>query len=253
MSSNCQKQCYRLLFDVAWSTLQSFSNNDKKLQGTPGVTAVLHTHSRALAYHPHLHVVIPAAAINKSHRLWREKQGKYLFSHKALAKVFRARMLSALYNEKLRLPEQLPEQWVVDCRPVGSGDKAFIYLGRYLYRGVIQEKNILSCQNGHVTFRYLDSRSKKYQVVSVPGAKFLWLVIQHTLPKGFRRARNFGFLHPNSKTLIRLIKLTLQFNPERLKKETKTLPRLLCQVCNHPMQIVQTLIERKMSIERAPI
>jgi len=248
-----QKQCYRLLFDVAWSTLQSFSNNDKKLQGTPGVTAVLHTHSRALAYHPHLHVVIPAAAINKSHRLWREKQGKYLFSHKALAKVFRARMLSALYNEKLRLPEQLPEQWVVDCRPVGSGDKAFIYLGRYLYRGVIQEKNILSCQNGHVTFRYLDSRSKKYQVVSVPGAKFLWLVIQHTLPKGFRRARNFGFLHPNSKTLIRLIKLTLQFNPERLKKETKTLPRLLCQVCNHPMQIVQTLIERKMSIERAPI
>jgi len=127
-----QRQCYRLLFDVVWSTLQSFSRHDKKLQGTPGVTAVLHTHSRALAYHPHLHVVIPAAAINQSHRLWRVKQGKYLFSHKALAKVFRARMLSALHHEKIKLPERVPEQWVVDCRQVGSGEKAFIYLGRYL-------------------------------------------------------------------------------------------------------------------------
>ena len=95
-----------------------------------------------------------------------------------------------------------------------------------------------------------------YFFLTVPGAKFLWLVIQHTLPKGFRRARNFGFLHPNSKTLIRLIKLTLRFNPECLEKETKALPRLFCSGCGHPMQIVQTLIERKVrkqGIERVPI
>ena len=248
-----QRRCYRLIFDVAWRTLQSFSGNDKKLQGTPGAIAVLHTHSRALAYHPHLHVVIPAAAINKQQRLWREKPGRYLFSHKALAKVFRARLLAALHNEKLRLPEKLPEQWVVDCRQVGSGEKALIYLGQYLYRGVIQEKNILSCQNGHVTFRYLDSKTKKYRVNTVSGAKFLWLVIQHTLPKGFRRARNFGFLHPNSKRLIHLIKRSLRFNPEPLEKVTKALPRLRCSACNHPMQIVQTLIERKQRTERVPI
>lgn len=248
-----QRQSYRLFFDAVWSTLLSFSSNDKKLQGTPGAMAVLHTHSRALAYHPHIHVVIPAAAINKEQRLWREKQGKYLFSHKALAKVFRARLLLALKNEKLKLPEQLPECWVVDCRKVGSGEKALIYLGRYLYRGVIQEKNILSCQNGNVTFRYLDSKTKKYQVNTVSGAKFLWLVIQHTLPKGFRRARNFGFLHPNSKSLIRLIKLMFRFNPEKLEKETKALPQHLCPVCNHPMKIVQTLIERRHCTERVPI
>lgn len=248
-----QRRCYRLIFDVVWSTLQSFSGHDKKLQGTPGAVAVLHTHSRALAYHPHLHVVIPAAAINKEQRLWREKQGKYLFSHKALAKVFRARLLSALHNEKLRLPIQLPEQWVVDCRQVGSGEKAFIYLGRYLYRGVIKEKNILSCQNGNVTFRYLDSRSKTFRVITVTGAKFLWLVLQHTLPKGFRRARNFGFLHPNSKTLIRQVKLRRNFTPEQLEEKTKTLPLILCPGCKHSMKIIQTLIERKQRSERVPI
>ena len=41
------------------------------------------------------------------------------------------------------------------------GDKALIYLGRYLYRGVIQEKDILKCENGMVTFRYRDSKTKR--------------------------------------------------------------------------------------------
>ncbi len=26
----------------------------------------------------------------------------------------------------------LPAKWVVDCKPVGNGDQALIYLGRYL-------------------------------------------------------------------------------------------------------------------------
>ena len=32
-------------------------------------------------------------------------------------------------------------------------------------------------------------------------------VLQHVLPKGFRRSRNYGFLHANSKRLITLLKL----------------------------------------------
>ena len=31
------------------------------------------------------------------------------------------------------------------------------------------------------------------------------------LPKGFRRARNFGFLHPNCKRLIALLQVLLKF------------------------------------------
>ncbi len=248
-----QKECYRLLFEVAWSTLQSFGLHDKKLQGILGAIAVLHTHSRALAYHPHLHIVIPAAAIHKKHRLWREKTGRYLFNHKALAKVFRGRLLAAMQAEKINLPQTLPVRWVVDCRQVGSGEKAFIYLGRYLYRGVIQEKNILACKNGNVTFRYRDSKTKTDRIITVSGAKFLWLVIQHTLPKGFRRARSFGFLHPNSKTLISIIKRVLRFNPEALLKKQRTRPRIICPDCQGPMQVVLTLIDRKNQHERIPI
>jgi hypothetical protein len=205
---------------------------------------VLHTHSRALAYHPHIHAVIPAAAINKDNRLWREKPGKYLFNHKALAKVFRAKLLEAIVEDNLKLPDDCPEKWVVDCKSVSSGEKALVYLGRYLYRGVIQEKDILSCQNGKVTFRYLDSKSKQYQNKTVSGARFLWLVLQHVLPRGFRRARNYGFLHPNSKILINLLKLVFNFNPAQFHRKLKPRPQLICACCGKPMQIVKTRIDR---------
>jgi hypothetical protein len=38
-------------------------------------------------------------------------------------------------------------------------------------------------------------------------ANIFGLVLQHVLPKGFRRARNFGFLHPNRKRMNALLKL----------------------------------------------
>jgi hypothetical protein len=83
---------------------------------------------------------------------------------------------------------------VVDCKSVGSGEKALVYLGRYLYRGVIAERDILRCENGQVTYRWRDSKTKKYVQRSVSGVAFLRLVLQHVLPKGFRRARNYGVL-----------------------------------------------------------
>ncbi len=185
-----QKAVYNLLFQCAWETLQSFSLTDKQLKGIAGMIGVLHTHSRALNFHPHLHTVIPAAVIDKTNRLWRKKEGKYLFGHKALAKVFRAKMLAGLVKLGIALPAKYPGKWVVDCKSVGSGDKALVYLGRYLYRGVIREKDILSFEDGQVTFRYIDSGMKETKIRKVSAVKFLWLVLQHVLPRGFRRARN---------------------------------------------------------------
>jgi hypothetical protein len=111
-----------------------------------------------LDYHPHVHVVMPAAAIDADERLWRTKISKtdksYLFNHKALAKMFRAKLLAGIREEGLELPACYPKTWAVNVKSVGSGDKALVYLGRYLYKGVIQEKDIIACRDGQVTFRY---------------------------------------------------------------------------------------------------
>ena len=180
-----QRVVYALLMQCAWDTLATFSRNDRQLRATPGAVGVLHTHNRRLDFHPHVHMVMPAAALDTKHKLWRTKGrrarsrrgkagtttkhaaadaadgggggGGYLFNHKALAKVFRAKVLDAIDRAGLTLPAQLPVTWVVDCKAVGDGQKALLYLGRYLYRGVIQEANILSCEDGLVTFRDRDS------------------------------------------------------------------------------------------------
>ena len=233
-----QRIVYGLLFDCVWATLKTFCLNDKKLGGIPGAIAVLHTNSRELNFHPHVHFVMPATTIDKSKRLWAKKTGKYLFNQKALAKVFRAKMLEALANKNLKLPSCYPKEWVVDCSPVGKGNKALVYLGQYLYRGVISEKNILSCDNGKVSFRYQNSKTKKYQTRTVSAVYFLWLVLQHILPRGFRRARDYGFLHPNSKKLIKILQWIFRLNPINGVAKSKQRKRMICSCCGAFMNII---------------
>jgi hypothetical protein len=241
-----QRTLYDLMMQCSWATLRTFSRNDRQLRGTPGAIAVLHTHSRRLDYHPHVHLVMPAAAIDAETRLWRTKtrprNAPYLFSHKALAKVFRARMLEAFSRAGLPLPSRHPEKWVVDCKHVGSGEKALVYLGRYLYRGVIRERDILTCHNGQVTFRYQHSKTRRRQTRTLPGADFLRLLLRHVLPKGLRRARNFGFLHPNSKRLIQLLHLLFRINPAQAAAAISPRPALACPDCGGVMRIVRTRI-----------
>jgi hypothetical protein len=248
-----QQTLYGLLMQGAWQTLLTFSRNDRHLQGTPGAVAVLHTHSRRLDYHPHVHCVVPAAALDTEQRRWRTKTGKrYLFNHKALAKVFRAKLLAGLTEAGLALPECHPQKWVVDCKHVGSGEKALIYLGRYLYRGVLQEKDILACDHGQVTFRYRNGKTRRTETRTLPGTDFLWLLLQHVLPKGFRRARNFGFLHPNSKRLLQLLHLLLKLDLSRALAEVKQRPALLCPCCGGPMIIVRTRLRPPFPRQEPP-
>lgn len=203
---------------------------------------ILHTHSRELGFHPHIHVVMPAASIDKKNRLWCVKSTKYLFNQDALAIVFRSVMLKAMIHNNLPLPKQYPKEWVVDCKFVGKGKKAIIYLGKYLYKGVIQEKDILKCEDGKVTFRFKNSKTKKYQNKTVSGEDFLWLILKHVLPKGFRRVRNYGFLNPRSKRLIKLLQYLLKLNPSDFLKRLKQRPRIKCKCCGSPMKIIQTMI-----------
>jgi hypothetical protein len=141
---------------------------------------------------------------------------------------------------KLQIPANTPQEWVVDCKNVGKGDKALIYLGRYLYKGVIQEKDILKSENGMITFRYLNSKTKKFQNRTVTGEYFLWLIVQHIMPKGFRRVRSYGFLHPCSKQLIALLQYLLKLNPARMLKTIMPRPAFICRCCGAKMKIIAT-------------
>jgi hypothetical protein len=113
-----------------------------------------------------------------------------------------------------------------------------VYLGRYIYRGVIQEHDLVACDGTNVTYRWRDGKTGQTMHRTVPGATFLWMLLQHVLPKGLRRARNHGFLHPNSKRLLALLQL-LVFRPPSVTATPAQRPTLVCRCCGAPMTIVK--------------
>lgn len=242
---NHQRKLYDHLIKASWQTLRTFTRNDKTLHGEAGAIAVLHTHSRRLDYHPHVHLILPAGALDTGARQWRTKRARkgrkpYLFANRALAEVFRAKFIDAVRGEGLALPAS-PKRWIADCRAVGKGESALIYLSRYLYRGVIAERDIIAIDGNQVTFQYRNAKTKSIKTRTVSGAEFLWMLMRHVLPRRFRRVRNFGYLHPNAKRLIALLQLIHQMTIGPPKKRER--PALRCPCCGKPMRIVATRME----------
>ena len=226
---------YGLLLQCATAIIKTFARNDKNLLVEPGMTAVLHTHTRRLDYHPHVHLVVPGGGVNRARREWRKLKGEYLFNGNALAAAFRGRMLAALEQVGLQT-FNTPREWVVHCTKVGRGLPALKYLSRYLYRGVISNENLLQDDGTHVTFQYRDSKTGELQTRRERGEDLIALILQHTLPKGFRRTRDYGFLHGNAKALLKTVQWALQVSVPLWKKTPR--PAFTCKHCHWPMALI---------------
>ena len=235
LAKRLPKQIYSLFFLCVTGVLKDFGLNPKHLGAEIGMTMVLHTNSRSLNYHPHIHVIVPGGGIIRSRKQWKKKKGKYLFKQENLAKVFRARFLAELNKCGLPIPKA-PCVWIADCRQVGKGTTAIKYLSKYLYKGVISEKNIIADKGGKVTFRYVDSETKTLKYRTLPGEDFIYLILQHVLPKGFRRVRDYGFLHANAKKLLSLVQLVLHVAVSEISLCAR--PTFKCPRCKSSMVAV---------------
>jgi Putative transposase/Transposase zinc-binding domain len=216
-----------LLMQCAADTLRRFGRNEKGLEADLGMCAVLHTTTRRLDYHPHVHIVVPGGGVNAERNEWRKVKGHYLFNGRALGIAFRGAFLHALSDAGLSIPKT-PEKWVAQCEHVGRGLETLQYLSRYLYRGVISNHNILNDDGENITFRYRDSKTKTIEYRTLPGEDFMALLLQHVLPKGLRRSRDYGFLHGNAKRLLKTVQWVLRVMlPEKLalKKAQFCCPR----------------------------
>lgn len=210
---------YKILMQSAATTLKRFGLNKKDFAAETGMCAVLHTHTRQLDYHPHVHIVVPGGGVNRARREFRKIQGKYLFNGKALAKAFRGEFLHQLEHAGLHVPTT-PYKWVVQCQKVGKGIQALQYLARYLYSGVLSNQNIVSDDGTFVCFKYKESKTSQWKCRTLRGEELINLLLQHVLPKGFRRARDYGFLHGNAKALMKVIQWVFRIErPEPLQKK----------------------------------
>ena len=78
---------------------------------------------------------------------------------------------------------------------------------------------------------YKDSQTDKMKTRTVKGADFIWLLLQHVLPKGFRRVRDYCFLHGNAKYLLKVIQSALGVISIPWKLVTRA--SFKCPCCSH--------------------
>lgn len=216
-SEKNQRTLLDLLFQTASRTLLEFGKS--RLQGTIGITMVLHTWTQQLQSHHHVHCVVPAGALSLDKTKWQVAGRKFLFPVHALSKVFRGKYVAGLRtllaDEAIDLPPHLQQalssrvpandwlhcnlmsqSWVVYSQaPFGGPGKVLEYLSRYTHRTAIGNERIMSCRDGHVRFRWRDRRNNDVlRSMSLPIIEFVKRFASHVLPDGFMRIRHYGLL-----------------------------------------------------------
>jgi hypothetical protein len=221
--------------------------------GTLGMVGVLHTWTRALIYHPHVHYVVPGGGLAADGCAWHAAREDFLRPVRALSVLFRAKFRDALRQTELFAevpPEVWTQDWVVHCQPVGNGAGALKYLAPYIFRVAISNKRILQVENDEVTFGYTDGRSGQRKTCTVTAEEFIRRFLQHVLPKGFSRVRHYGFYSPSRRAVLSKVRQLLSCT----STPTQPVPPLpagelstagmQCPACGKPMRLVSILRPR---------
>lgn len=227
-----QKLIYNLLFRASAAATQELAKDPRFVGGQIGMVGVLHTWGRNLAYHPHVHYLVPSGGVDENGR-WRSGRHNFLVPVRALSVLFRAKFRDAL--QQTPLFDQVPatvwqKPWVVHCKPVGDGRTALKYLAPYIFRVAISNRRILKVKDGNVTFRYFASETGKPRTCTVRAAEFIRRFLQHVLPKGFVKVRYYGFFAAGLRPRLQLLRQQLPARPKASASTPESLPQTPKQV-----------------------
>ncbi len=155
---------------------------------------MLHTWTRTLLFHPHVHLLVPAGGISPEGTWVPAHPPNFLVPGYALSEIFRAKIKAGLKKLGL-LDRSCPgwnQKWDVHCRHAGSGAKVLDYLARYVFRIALSNSRLERFEAGEVTFRYRDNKTQQPRQLTLPAGDFIERFLQHVLPKGFVKVRTYG-------------------------------------------------------------
>jgi hypothetical protein len=191
-----QKKIYGVLMRCAAAALQKLAADPRYVGGRLGLLGMLHSWTRAMLFHPHVHFLATAGGLSLDGTEWlKPKNPAFLVPVEALSVIFRAKVCAAL--KKAGLLQQVPctvwkKKWVVHCQPAGSGQKALEYLGRYIFRVAMTNSRLERIDDGQVTFRYRDNRTQETRHVTITAVEFIHRFLRHVLPRGCAKVRYYG-------------------------------------------------------------
>ena len=216
----CQRNqalLFNLLFRSSAAAMLEVAADPKHLGAEIGFLVILHTWGQNLLLHPHVHCVVPAGGLAPDHQRWIHPKYAFFLPVKVLGRVFRGKFVQGLRRafrlKKLHFTARLPpsphqsssaallqklrqQDWVVYAKPAFGGPDAVLrYLGRYTHRVAISNHRLIAHEGDQVTFRWKDyAHGNKQRLMTLSAEEFLRRFVQHILPRGFVRIRQFGLL-----------------------------------------------------------
>ena len=197
---------YDLLVRAASKVLLTLGR--EVLGGRLGLTVVLHTWTRELLLHPHVHCIVTSGALSEDAESWTEARKGYLFSIRRMAAMFRARLLTPLTamldDGALQCPPGTRRtallrrlwraRWVVYAgRPFGKVAHLVRYLGRYTHRVALSDHRVVRIDSDGLVFK-----AREGKVCRLGDEEFLARFARHVLPSGLRKIRHYGLYAPSS-------------------------------------------------------
>ena len=253
-----QKLIYNLLFRTSAQAAQLLAKDPRFVGGQIGMVGVLHTWTRNLAFHPHVHYLAPGGGLDPDQHIWCPANKKFFLPARALSRLFRAAFQRALQRTAIYdciPPKVWRKNWVVHCKAVGDGQAALKYLAPYIHRVAISNRRLLSLSSGRlenakVTFRYRSSKTGQIKRCTLAAEKFIQRFLQHVLPRGFVKVRYYGFFGPTCRPRLRALQqqLALTLPAEITLSQTEqretdeSLPaRTQCPKCGNSMTLLRTI------------
>lgn len=205
LAKHALRAIFGALFAAASETLIELGQT--RLDARLGVTMVLHTWTRELAFHPHVHALVTAGGLANDGARWVPTSKKYLFPVEVMGALLRGKMLDALRSlyargafarfagfddpeafDRLMAKLARPRRWIVYAkRPFARVDHVLKYLGRYTHRVGIANSRLADVQDDAVTFR-----TKNGKILTVTPVEFLRRFVQHVLPDRFHKIRHYN-------------------------------------------------------------
>ena len=245
-----QVPVYNLLFRCAAEALQTLTRD--RIGGQIGIVGILQTWTRDLRYHPHVHFLVPGGGLSEDGKQWFTSRKNFLVRVEPLGALFRGKFKAALKKSSLFAhvpPAAWGKAWVVDSRPVGTGEAALKYLAPYVFRVAISNNRILKVENDKVSFRYREGDSGKWRTATLPAFEFIRRFLQHVLPKGFVKVRYFGLFAPGNRQRLNLAQRLLATSTsslsilvqEPLGSEQSSAKVVACPRCGNPLTPLHSL------------
>lgn len=271
---------YNLLFRASADAMLEVAANPKRLDAQIGFISILHTWGQNLLLHPHVHCVVPAGGFARDHERWIHPKYGFFLPVNVLSSVFRAKFVDGLRKafRKRKLifsgaitglgdPKRFAvfvnslfkQQWVVYAKPAfGAPTSVLRYLGRYTHRVAISNHRLLAFDGERVTFRWRDyANGNKQKKMILEATEFLRRFVQHILPRGFVRIRQFGFLTNNRRSarlaLARKLLATTPRPAAACPTGTAEGTTWQCPQCNGWMRVGPNLTSRQLAAQCRPL